>query len=268
MKKKNFILYVDDTGINPKEKTSIVLQNEKATHAGIIIREDLVDTVNDIMIELGNFLYAKYDTDEFHFTDIYNRNKKFKNIQAEETIEILQTFTELFKTYSIRIVANTINSLYSNKLADTIENINTSLKYIKLPINEKSQSLFFVYTKAKQHVEELTRRAHISQIICDEGLKKKGTVLSIPGTDTKIVFKDSQEDKLLQLADFAAWFMSRTKNIFDKVQKTGKLSELDRIVLDIYSELSPQYIGTQTKLEINDKLNYDEIFNNIVNDKN
>lgn len=267
MKRKNFILYVDDTGINPKEKTSIVLKNEKATHAGVIIREDLINTVNDIMTELCNVLYARYDTDEFHFTDIYNRNKKFKNIQIEETLDILKTFTELFKTYSLRIVANTVNSMYSNQFAKYQNEINKALKTIKLPTNEKSQSLIFTYTKAKQHVEELTRRAHISKIICDEGLKKKGTVLTIPGEDTTIIFKDSADDKLLQLADFAAWFISRSKNIFDKIQKTQKISELDKIVLDIYSDLSPQYIGEQTQIELTENLNYDKIFQQIMNNR-
>lgn len=267
MKRKNFVLYVDDTGINPKEKTSIVLQNEKATHAGVIIREDLVEPLTDIMTELGNFLYARYDTDEFHFTDIYNRNKKFKDIQIEETLDILRTFTELFKTYSLRIVANTINSMYTEKTDQYKDKINEALKSIKLPTNEKSQSLLFTYTKAKEHVEQLTRRAYISTIVCDEGLKKKGTILKIPNTDTQIIFKDSADDKLLQLADFAAWFMSRTKNIFDKIQKTKKLNELDEIILNIYSDLSPQYVGQQTKLIISDDMNYDEIFQSIISEK-
>lgn len=267
MKKKNFILYIDDTGINPKEKTSIVLKNEKATHAGVIIREDLVETVSNIMTELCNTLYNRYNTNEFHFTDIYNRNKKFKNIEAEETINILETFTELFKTYSLRIVASTINSMYSQKISPYQENIDNALKIIKLPVNEKSQSLLFTYIKAKQHVEELTKRAHISTIVCDEGLKKKGTVLTIPGEDTTIIFKDSADDKLLQLADFAAWFISRSKNIFDKIQKSGKYSELDKIILNIYSDLSPQYIGKQTAVELNEKLNYDDIFHQIMNEK-
>jgi len=264
MKKKNFVLYVDDTGINPKEKTSVILQNEKATHAGVIVREDLVETLNQIMDVLCTNLQSKFNTNEFHFADIYNRNKNFKNINIEETIEILETFTELFKTYSLRIVANTVNSMYKDHIKQNKEVLDKALKLIKLPICDKSYSLFFTYTKAKQHIEELTRRAHIKTIICDEGLKKKGTKLQIPENDTDIIFKSSADDKLLQLADFAAWFMSRSKNIFDKIQKTQKMSELDIIILNIYSELSPQYVGTQTKLNINPNLNYDEILQDLM----
>ena len=249
MKRKNFVLYMDDTGINPKEKTSIILQNEKATHAAVIVREELVEPLNIIMTGLCNNLLARFGTDEFHFADIYNRNKNFKSIQIEETIDILETFTELFQTYSLRIVANTVNAMYTDHITKNQTELDQALNAIKLPVCDKSYSMLFTYTKAKQHVEELTRRAHISKIICDEGLKKKGTTLSIPSTNTTIEFKDSADDKLLQLADFAAWFMSRSKNIFDKIQKTQKVSELDAIILDIYSRLSPQYVGRQSQLK-------------------
>ena len=268
MKRKNFVLYMDDTGINPKEKTSVILQNEKATHAGVIIREELIEPLNTIMTQLCNNLLARFSTDEFHFADIYNRNKNFKSIQIEETIDILETFTELFQTYSLRIVASTVNGMYLDHINKNKEYLDKALKATGLPVCDKAYSMLFTYTKAKQHVEELTRRAHISKIVCDEGLKKKCTKLEIPGADTTIEFKDSADDKLLQLADFAAWFMSRSKNIFDKIQKTQKVSELDSIILDIYSRLSPQYVGKQTKLRVSSNMNYDQIFQDIIEKEN
>lgn len=267
MKKQNFLLYIDDTGLNTKEKTSTILQNEIATHAGVIIPEIAKDDLNNIMTNLGNFLYARYDTDEFHFTDIYNRNGKFKDIQIQETIQILETFTELFKTYNLEIVASTINSLYFEKIEPYTEEINKALKAINLPVNEKSQTLFFTYTKAKQYIEDEYVNPNLYQIVCDEGLRKKGASLSIPGSKTTIEFKSSADDKLLQLADFAAWFMTRSKNILDKVQRTKKLTELDEEILKIYSQLSPQYINSQVEIPLDGTINYDEIFNSIIREE-
>ena len=267
MKKKNFILYIDDTGFNPKEKVSVVLQNEKATHVGIIVREELVPELEYIMDGLCSELKKKYNSDEFHFTYIYNHSRAFENIQIEETLDILDTFADIFDKYSLRIVANTINSLYSFKSANYVDEINGAIKSIGLPVNEKSQSFFFTYTKAKQHTEQLTKRAHISNIVCDEGLKKRGTKLTIPHTGTKIIFEDSAKEKLLQLADYAAWFFTRSKNIIDKVQKTGKLSNIDRAVMLIYEKLSPHYVGTKASFTLDENLNYDELFNNSVSNQ-
>lgn len=264
MEKQKFLLYIDDTGLNIKEKTSKILQNEIATHVGVLIQENAKDALVRILSELGKFLDLRYGSDEFHFTDIYNRKEPFDKIEINETKEIIEMFVEIFKRFSIEIIVSTINPIYFEDANPIVEIINRGIKAINLPVNEKSQSLFFTYTKAKRYIEETYTNPFISQIVCDEGIKKRGTDLIIPGTTTTLSFRSSEKDKLLQLADFAAWFLTRSKNIFDKRQSGKNLSDIDISILQIFSDFSSQYILPQTTISLDGDINYDEIFNSLL----
>jgi len=268
MKTKNFILYVDDTGFNAHEKVSDFLKNEKATSAGIIVREELVPTLEEILSDACKKLKESFGTEEFHFTEIYNRDKKgsYKDIDFEETYDIINLFANIFLHYSIKICVHTSSIKYEGDYQNLLKNINEICKVLHLPENEKSQTLFLTYIKSKIHVEKLTKRAHISKIISDEGLRKPGAKETIPGTNTTIEFKSSKDEPLLQLADFAAWILTRSKNILDKAAKNGKISEIDKRVLSVYSLLSDNYINLNKQVvHIGDMTNfsYDDIVKNL-----
>ena len=98
-------------------------------------------------------------------------------------------------------------------------------------------------------------------------MKAPETVLTIPGSQTTIEFKDSSTDKLLQLADFAAWFLSRSKNTLDKIQKRQEVSEIDESLLNIFENLSPLYLNTQANIDTSKHFDYDEIYNETISTK-
>lgn len=258
---KEYILYVDDTGFNSSEKKSQSLKDEQVSYAGVLVEKELSEHLSGIMQELGKMLNDRYKTTEFHFTEIYNRKDKFKDIQFEETLNMLEMFADLFNYFDLKIFVHTrtkgIGEMQNvaNQLIDEIAPI------FHLPKGEKTQALFLTYFSAKKYIEENFKDAKIVKIVCDEGLRKNGAEETINPQNVKVEFKSSKECSLLQLADFGAWYLTRTKHILDKVSSKGEISEADRAVLSICSKLEDNYKNL-SKLPLNlDKLkdfNYDK----------
>ena len=131
-----------------------------------------------------------------------------------------------------------------------------------LPNSEKSKALVMTYIKAKAYV----KGDSIEELICDEGLRNAGTVEESPKKNFKISFESSKSNKLLQLADYAAWFVTRAKNIMDKVSNRKTINEIDVKVLTIYASLENNYINlSKNKIDLENvsDFSYDEIINEL-----
>ena len=121
--------------------------------------------------------------------------------------------------------------------------------------------MILAYMKAKQYAEG--EGDAIEKVVCDEGMRKNGTNITIPTDNCPIEFKSSKECKILQFADFTAWIVTRAKNIFDKVSVKKELSDTDKQVLEVYEMLKDNFVGLSTFV-LNDegicKFSYDDLF--------
>lgn len=242
----NFILYLDDTGFNAHEKYSKALKNECGTYVGIIVPVEQVEGLQKIISGLGEILKNKYDVSEFHFTDIYNGAGKFKEMPAEEKLELLDAFADFVNMFNIKAFIHTSNN---NEKSQDEKNLDTLLsavlKVINLQDNAKTKAMLKAYFKAKKFVVENFEDGRIEKAVADSGFRKDGVAVGVDKAGFKIEFKDSNNEPLLQLADFAAWYITRAKNLFDKATKKGMLSDFDIQVLNIYSKLSDTYVGVK-----------------------
>lgn len=255
---QEYILYVDDTGFNAKDKNSLILQDEQVTFAGVLIGKDRVSSLEKIMTQLGELLKGRYGTTEFHFTEIYNRKNNFKNIQFEETLNMLDMFTDLFNHFDLRIFVHTCMQNVSEAQSFMNDSIDEVAPFLHLKKGAKTQALLLSYLKAKKYLADNLRNAKITNIICDEGLRKNGASEIIKPDEVKLEFKSSTECNLLQLADFSAWFITRAKNVLDKASLKKDLSQEDRAVLSIYSKLTNNYLGlSTTNVVLNDWSHFD-----------
>lgn len=263
---KKFTLYLDDTGFNAFEKKSDVLQKELATYAGVLIPNDLIPILEGHMNTLCGLLKQRFGTEEFHFTEIYNRKKEFANIEINETLDILSTFAEIFYIYDLKIFVSTINSEEKRINEQSFLNAVKFLSNVlDLPDNEKTTALMTTFIKARVHVNLNHPDSKVDTFICDEGLRNVGFEEGPKNKDFVIKFDSSKDNKLLQLADYAAWFVTRAKNIFDKMSSKKKISDVDKQVLLIYESLTDNYVNfTQASIDLEDISNfsYDESIRN------
>ena len=261
-----FILYVDDTSFNSGDKKSQTLQDEVVTYAGVLINKGLEIPLSNLMSGLGKELNIRYGTTEFHFTDIYNRKPPFQEIKFEETYQILQMFSQLFDELDLKIFVHTSTKNPSQDQQVVSALLNEVSSNLHLPQDEKSQSLLYVYLKAKKYLEENQKFSQISRIVCDEGMRKNGATETIPLQNVSLQFKSSLHSNLLQLADYAAWITTRAKHILDKASAKGALSEVDTLVLQVYSQLAENYVGLPKATVCLDNLeqfDYDDTIKNL-----
>ncbi|MBR6778705.1 MAG: DUF3800 domain-containing protein [Clostridia bacterium] len=262
MGKKKFVIAIDDTGFNASQKVSKALQKEKVTYAGVIIPKPIVGELVSVLTQLGEELKKRHGVDEFHFKAIYNREKEFKNIQIDETLEILESFAELFNIFKLKVVSTTCNEYNQNLVLSKL--MEPVLKNMHIKFDEKSMTMFTTCLRAKKYVTEQKRGA-IDKIICDEGLRKEGTVISIGNEGLQLSFESSEKQKLLQLADFAAWMITRAKHILDKMQSKHQISDIDKYVMAIYGKMKDVYLNMK-KARINytnlESFSYDDIIEN------
>lgn len=264
--KDKFLLVIDDTGFQANSKRSQLLQSEKTCFCGLLIQENYIDSLNELLSNMSKALNSKFGESEFHFTAIYNRQDGFKDIELEETLEIISTFGEIFEYYDIPIVVSTFNaqtkanSNYQALIDFVKANI---LKNVSLPKSDASANLFFTVLRANKLVLDEYENAEIFEAVCDEGLLKNGRTITIPLTDNKIKvkFESSAENKLLQLADFTAWLLTRTKHILDK--DADKRKDYDEFILQVASSLPYYDIEYYLLDEQSKNKTYDEIINEL-----
>lgn len=238
--KNEFILVVDDTGFNANQKRANMLKSEKSCFCGVLILKQNIDYVLHLLNHLSDRLFREFGEREFHFTDIYNRKGAFKNIKIDETIDIIETFVNLFNHLDVPIIVSTINN-QSTKNSNHIfilEYIkNNILKNMGLPKDDKSANFILNIIRSKQQMEDIYEDAFLTDVISDEGLLNAGRKITLPTKDNtiNISFEESKNNPLLQLVDFAAWALTRTKHIMDKPKSSIK--EWDKQLLQIISKM-------------------------------
>lgn len=267
---KEYVLYVDDTGFNSNEKKSLALKDELTTCAGVLIDKDEEEYFASLVQGLGNLLKDRYGTNEFHFTEIYNRQGAFKEIQFEETLDMLDMFTDFFQMFDLKIFVHTQTGKQKDKQKCLNSMIDDIAPQLHLPKGEKTQSLLLSYFDAKRYVETELKDGKIVKIVSDEGLRKNGAAETIQPQDVELEFKSSKECPLLQLADFGAWFLTRTKHILDKASARGHLGEADSAVIALGSKMADCYVNL-SKRKINldhlDSFDYDKLHQEVVFEK-
>lgn len=245
MGKDKFYFIVDDTGFNKDKVSSEYLKGEKATFCGVILHKDNVFAAEKILKEFGKKLEKMFKTTEFHFTEMYNKNDDFKNLETTEFLEIIDAFVDLIYELGIDVVLQTIGETtyldHPNLNADLK---NKFLKPMQMTQTDKSNCLVLSVLRAKKYIED-ELGGELIEVVCDEGIRKPNTEVKMPTNKAgeqpiKIKFKNSKEYSLLQLADFVAWAISREKQILQKTSK--QRTDLDNEMLIILSDLMQVYV--------------------------
>ena len=212
-----YVLAIDDTGFDKKDKNYEILKSEESCFVSVLIRNELVPVINKYMKQKTQSLMKDFGSNEFHFTDIYNRNGNFKNIDINDTLAIVRSFVQDMIDCEMLITVSTINKHSHNdnqqKLLDMINN--NIIPNINLPEGIDSTNLILnIIRSDKTLTDNIESDAKIVEAFCDEGLRKSGSkfTLNLSKGPVDVLFQSST-NYLLQFADFAAWFVTRIKHI-------------------------------------------------------
>jgi len=269
----DYILFMDDTGFG-KDKNSQVLNDEKATMVGLLVKKnDLQNVIFDIAKQT-KVLEEKYGISEFHFTDMYTRRNGFEAISSEDSLNFIKAFKDIIKKYDIKIVTQTVTGQMIKEnpvLFAGLDNILSHLEF-KTKGDYKNQGYAYLLNliNAKKYLESQKGYSTLPIVVCDEGLKKDGAEVKLKGMffyDISLHFESSSEDPYLQLADFTAWALSRTKQSVDKA-KDKKMKDFENFILSEIENIVPNYVNLQSGQINTDRVEaYDQIFGQISKEK-
>lgn len=269
----NYILFMDDTGFS-KDKNSQILNNEKATMVGLLVKDtDLQNVINDIIKQIS-VLDEKYGISEFHFTDMYMRKNGFEAIEGQDSLAFIKAFKEIIKKYDIKIVSQTVTEKMIKDNPQLIAGLDAVLSSLKFKTKGQYKNQGYAYLlniiNAKKYLENQKKYSTLPIVVCDEGLKKDGEEVKLSGLyfyDVNLHFESSSEDPFLQLADFSAWALSRTKQTIDKL-KDKKMKDFENYILSEIQEIVPNYVNLSSATVNADACaDYDEIYSKIIKEK-
>lgn len=265
-----YLFFVDDTGFN-KNKNSRKLNDEKISMVGCLVAVDKIqDLANELNFQLSE-LKELYDADEYHFTDICNHKNQFEGIDGYDALSMIQLFAEIIKEYDIKIVTQTITSEMLEKKGDIIAGVDAIARECGFSSTSEAQknesrALILNILNAKKYVESLSGDNEIAAIFCDEGLRKNNaeTKIKLGGKDVEIDFCSSKEFPYLQVADFAAWALTRSKLNLEKSQNK-EMKDFDLMTMKILEDIVPNYINIEAvSTNAGYGINIDKTFDEII----
>lgn len=265
-----YLLFVDDTGFN-KNKNSKRLNDEKISMVGCLVAVDKIqDLANELNFQLSE-LKELYDADEYHFTDICNHKNQFEGIDGYDALSMIQLFAEIIKEYDIKIVTQTITSKMLEKKGDLIAGVDAIARECGFSSTSEAQknesrALILNILNAKKYVESLSGNNEIAAVFCDEGLRKNNaeTKIKLGGKDVEIDFCSSKEFPYLQVADFAAWALTRSKLNIEKSQNK-EMKDFDLMTMKILEDIVPNYINIEAvSTNAGYGINIDKTFDEII----
>lgn len=224
---------IDDTYGPITASPSKYITGARRTYVAIEFPDHEVDeiraNITSCLADIPNLLGIK--PTEFHFVDIYNRKKEWKDTPDEKNLGIFEFFAEIYRMNKWRVHVQTVDD---RTLLD--HKIRLDLTVDRINLRERDgQALFFLLAKLKQRVpgppERLTLRI-------DAGRGKPGKPVA------KALFREwgdhydgqyaaSHLEPLIQIADFVAFSINRVTHLSLKQQRT----ELDLWFLDLIGSM-------------------------------
>lgn len=211
----NTAIYIDDSGTAGQVSGSqFSSPNTKSWYAVVFTPSNRV-LANAFMYDCLKDLKKDYNANEFHFKDVYNGKNEFKDIPLGVRLNIIEEFASFFKEYQFPIVCQSFspddyerNNLEKGVDIQKIDDFNLN--------NYSDFSLYHLLLRIKSHITGLDVYPKPFEIIIDQDGKKVNVsrTVNLFGDDLlnrQIQYKSSEDEHLIQLADFAAFCLNRVK---------------------------------------------------------
>ena len=225
---------IDDTYGPIVSTSSEYVTGNRRTNVGIVFPDEDVAFIREQIINCLVFIKSEFSIapKEFHFVEIYNRKSPWDKLPDKANLAIFGFFAEIYTKYKWKLFIQTVDNR-------TLED--HGIKKIKGKINqfnlEKASdlSLFWLLIKIKKFY---TNTSEDLSIFIDEGLGKPNSdvgqeVFYDYPNKYQGKFQSSQQEPLLQLADFMAFVVNRSTHLYMKEQRT----ETDNWFLHLFNSM-------------------------------
>lgn len=208
---------IDDTYGTAGGNTSLYVTDSRRTYVAIIIEDDFVDSLRSEIISYKNELEKNLNIsiNEFHFVDIYNRARAWKNVFNESNMnnmDIFNHFATLSISHKIKILIQTIDER-------TIKDHGLLIKEMNMPgydLDSKEDiSLLFLMLKIRIKYKKYPGK---TTLFIDQGRGKPNQEFGCNFfSDLPMIyeghFQKSDDEPLLQMADFFAYCINRVTHL-------------------------------------------------------
>jgi len=227
---------IDDAGTPGTVSKSDFLPEDRKSWAAVIIPSRVTKELNIALeIFLGG-IKEDFGVDEFHCADIYGGRGQWKGIPVAKRIEIFELMAMVIERFSLPIIYQTVSKSFLNDHPEWSQRRSKRGAWWDLQ-NISHLSLLFLCFQISKYFQKLQTKFPSDfptpfPTYVDEGIAKAGSIIELPNwgnaiQDQKLSFVKSLENPGIQIADFAAFCISRTQWLSAKQEPGKSLSEGD-----------------------------------------
>ncbi|MDA9915495.1 hypothetical protein N9D43_01050 [Luminiphilus sp.] len=188
-----------------------------------------------------------YGAGELHFTDIYSGRGAWKGVPVSERVQVFDLMSMLMTKFNLPVFYQTSSAHFEASLIGRLDTKSSVWWDLK---NTSHQALFLLLYVVFREIQKYNQEADSDVDFTypfaahvDEGLMKAGSEIAIPAwsevyLDSKLEVAASNNCVGLQLADFAAFCISRVQWISAKQDPGKTLKEADRHILQTSGKLN------------------------------
>jgi hypothetical protein len=231
---------IDDTYSSNVHSNSRFVTNNRRTHVAVLIPDEIASEVREAikgMLEETNNLLG-LNINEFHFAEIYNRTGAWSSVDSSANLGLISVFCEFYSHYKFEFIISTIDD---RTLKDHGIKLSGNFKEFDFS-NRHHQSLFFLLVKIKNKFINNPCQLDIlidegvgnAKTIPSDGINGSSAIFGNYGDNAICTYLSSNDEPLLQLADFIAFIINRLTILSFKENRT----DLDNIFYEMICNMN------------------------------
>lgn len=241
-------IYIDDSGNPGVESGSDFLSSTRKSWTAVIVPSSMEQEITDVIGVFLKGIHDDYGAKELHFTEIYSGRGIWKDVPLAKRIEIFDLMQLVLDKMALPIIHQTASE---ETFADLPEYWSKLRKNKDAWWNIKDVShvgFLMLCSQLAKHLRQLHADGPQDfnlpmPLFVDEGLARAGANVDLPNWEDVIKgpiaqFCKSHEVPGIQLADFAAFAISRTQWVMVKQRLGVPVKEGDLKILETTSNLN------------------------------
>ena len=224
---------IDDSGNPGSNSNSDFLPESRKSWTAVIIPSDVARDVAAAMEIFLDGVKQEFGADELHFTDIFSGRGPWRQVSVSRRIEIFDLMKGVFRHFALPVIHQTVSESTLNDHQDILFQLRKKPGVWWDTQKISHLGLLFLCSKASEYLLELHAqnpekfRLPLPAYV-DAGLAKEGSSIDLPNwgsvfKEQKIEFKNSKDIIGIQIADFAAFAITRSQWLMAQ-QRSGTLT--------------------------------------------
>ena len=254
-------VFIDDSGSRGTDIGTTHMPSDRFSWVGVVVPPCMGLTVFENMDCLLLKIRKKYGADELHFVDIFNGKRVWKGVDVDDRMNIFSALSDIIVKENFYLFNRTLYE--TNAMFELARGIFP--KFAGKDMNKPEVcALSLLLVKVQMFLEEMKWENSI--VIIDNGIQKPGSSmveksLSPFIKDGEMFFCSSKDIAPLQIADFAAYSLSRSQVILGRIKNNKGISNVDKKFLkaveplvNIYDNTFIRLVNTNPLFDIKERL--------------